>query len=411
MFQQLKNIYHLFQAILANIIYGFPSRHLKVIGVTGTDGKTTTTQLIAHILKSVGKRVSFISTVHASIAGKDYDIGFHVTTPSPFAIQKFLRQSAINGDEYFILETTSHALDQNRVWGVNYEIGVLTNVTHEHLDYHRNYEEYVKVKTKLLKMANKAVVNEDDESYRYIRYQISNIKAYGLRHSGDPEGARQVKDDCRILTRFWTSQNDLTLFNKYNYAAAYTVCKTLGLNDKEILEAMKDFELPKGRLDTVYEGDFSVVIDFAHTPNAFASLLSEMRNQIKKEKGRLIHVFGAAGLRDRTKRLKMGEISGKYSDIVILTEEDYRSEDPQKICSQIIAGLRKSGMEKSGKKHFEVIIDRTSAIKEAIGQARKGDVVVITGKAHEKSLCRGRVEYPWDEYEAVKKALTNVIKP
>src|SRR3989339_1761298 len=148
--QKIKNIYHLFQAVLANIFYGFPSRKLKVIGITGTDGKTTTTHLIAHILKTAGKKASFVSSVYASIGGVESDIGFHVTTPSSFILQKLLKQSADNHDEYFVLETTSHALDQNRVWGIKYEIGVITNITHEHLDYHRTYEEYVKAKLKLL---------------------------------------------------------------------------------------------------------------------------------------------------------------------------------------------------------------------------------------------------------------------
>ncbi len=139
--QKLKNIYHLFKAVIANIYYGFPSRRLKIIGVTGTDGKTTTTHLIYHILKVAGKRVSMISSVYANIGSKVYDTGFHVTTPNPLEIQKYLNLAVKNKDEYFVLETTSHALDQNRVWGVNYKISVVTNITEEHLDYHKTYEE------------------------------------------------------------------------------------------------------------------------------------------------------------------------------------------------------------------------------------------------------------------------------
>src|SRR3990167_796186 len=161
--QKLKNIYHLFQAILANLWYGFPSRRLKVIGVTGTDGKTTTTHLIAHILKTAGKKTSFVSTVCASIGGKESDIGFHVTTPSPFALQKLLKHSVDNNDKYFVLETTSHAIDQNRIWGIKYEIGVITNITHEHLDYHKNYEEYRNTKYKLLLNSKVAILNEADD--------------------------------------------------------------------------------------------------------------------------------------------------------------------------------------------------------------------------------------------------------
>ncbi|MFA6532798.1 MAG: Mur ligase family protein [Patescibacteria group bacterium] len=361
MFQKLKNIYHLFQAILANIFYGFPSRKLKVIGVTGTDGKTTTTHLIAHILKTAGKKVSFVSSIFASIGGQESDIGFHVTTPSSFALQRLLKQSAENHDEYFVLETTSHALDQNRVWGINYEVGIITNITHEHLDYHKNYEEYSKTKLKLLEIAKVGIKNTD---------KIANI-------------VNQIPN--------------LTLFNKSNYSSAYMVCKQLGISDQEILKSMKTFELPKGRLDLVYDKYFKVIIDFAHTPNALLQLLPAVRKLFLKKGGRLIHVFGSAGLRDFTKRPLMGEASAKYSDIIFLTEEDYRTEDLKKICEEIGLGVKN--------KDYKIIVDRQEAINQAIKIAKTGDVVVLTGKAHEKSLCRGKTEEPWDEYEAVEKAL------
>jgi len=362
--QKLKNIYHLFQAILANLCYGFPSRRLKVIGITGTDGKTTTAHLIAHILKRAGKKVSFVSSVYASIGGVESDIGFHVTTPSSFALQKLLKQSADNHDEYFVLETTSHALDQNRVWGINYEVGVITNITHEHLDYHRTYEEYENTKLKLLKMAKVGIKNTS------------------------------------IISSIVKKIPNLTEFNQSNYSSAYNVCKQLGLSDEKILKAMKTFQLPKGRLDLVYDKNFKVIIDFAHTPNALLQLLPAIRKLYLKGNGRLIHVFGSAGLRDFTKRPLMGQASGRYSDLVILTEEDYRTEDPQLICQQIISGIKN--------KTYEIIIDRQQAISKAIKIAKKGDVVVLTGKAHEKSLCRGKTEYPWDEYEAVRKAMKTV---
>ena len=351
--QKLKNIYHFFQAILANIWYGFPSRRLKVIGITGTDGKTTTTHLIAHILKTAGKKVSFVSSVVAD--------GFHVTTPSSFALQKLLKQSEDNHDEYFVLETTSHALDQNRVWGIKYEIGVITNITHEHLDYHKNFEDYAKTKFKLLKMAKIGIKNTE---------KIENL-------------IKKIPD--------------LTKFNQYNYSSAYTVCHQLGLSDEIILKAMKTFQLPKGRLDLVYDKDFKVIIDFAHTPNAFENLLPEIKRQYVKKGGKLIHIFGAAGRRDVTKRPLMGEVSGKYSDRIILTEEDYRTEDPKDICQQIASGIKN--------KNYQIILDRQEAINQAITIAKKGDVIILTGKSHEKSLCRGKTEELWDEYKAVKKAL------
>ncbi|MCL4364260.1 Mur ligase family protein [Patescibacteria group bacterium] len=380
MFQDLKNIYHFLQALLANIYYGFPSRRLNVIGVTGTDGKTTTTQLIAHVLKSSGKKVSFISTVKAVVAGKEYDVGFHVTTPSPFAIQRFLRQSVENGDEYFVLETTSHAIDQNRVWGIDYKLAVLTNVTHEHLDYHRTYEDYIMTKSVILKAAKVAFVNEDDESYNYIKDQKFNSK-------------KTYKVEKIIKNNF----SDKTKFNQYNFSAAYRVCNYLGISDEKIIEAIKTFQLPKGRLELVYDEDFKVMIDFAHTPNAFQQLLPEVKKMFLKNGGRLIHVFGSAGLRDNSKRSLMGLVSSEYSDIIILTEEDFRTEKPEEICRQIASGIKN--------KKYEIIIDREQAIDKAIKSAKKGDIVLLTGKSHEKSLCRGKIEYPWSEHQAVKKAL------
>lgn len=351
--QKLKNIYHFFQAVLANIYYGFPSRRLKVIGITGTDGKTTTTHLIAHILKTAGKKVSFMSSVVAS--------GFHVTTPSSFALQRLLKQSVDRHDEYFILETTSHALDQNRVWGIKYEIGLITNITHEHLDYHKTYKDYAKTKFRLLKMAKVGIENS---------YKIANI-------------IKKIPN--------------LTKFNQYNYSAAYYVCQELRISDKIILKAMKEFQLPKGRLDLVYDKDYKIIIDFAHTPNALLQLLPEIRKLYIKKDGRLIHVFGSAGLRDFTKRPLMGEISDKFSDIIIVTEEDSRTEDPRLICKQITSKIKN--------KNSQIILDRQQAINQAVKTAKENDVVVITGKGHENSLCRGKIEYPWDEYEAVKKAL------
>lgn len=380
MIQKLKNVYHLLQAILANIWYGFPSRKLKVIGVTGTDGKTTTTHLITHILKTAGKKVSMISTIYAKVGSHEYETGLHTTTPSSFTIQKMLSLAVKDNEEFFVLETTSHALDQNRVWGIKYKIGIITNITHEHLDYHKTYDEYVKSKLKILLNSKLAVLNKDDRSYNLLNQKLKiKIQNYNSKF--------------KILEKL----PELTLYNKYNYSAAYTVCKQLGLSDEIILRAMKTYHLPKGRLDLVYNKDFKVIIDFAHTPNAFKQLLPEIRKIYLKKTGRLIHVFGSAGLRDFTKRPLMGEVSGKYSDIIILTEEDYRTEDVQKICQQIASGIKN--------KEYQIITNRQAAINQAVKIANANDVVVITGKAHEKSLCRGKTEYPWDEYEAVKKAL------
>ena len=366
MFQKIKNQYHLLQAAAANILYGFPSRRLKVIGITGTDGKTTTTTLVYHILKSSGRSVSMISTINADIAGHKYDLGFHVTTPDSFMIQRFLKMSADNNDEFFVLETTSHALDQNRVWGIRFEVGAITNITHEHLDYHGTFEEYKKTKLKLFKMANSGIMDSNQNE--------------------------KIIENLPNLTRF----------NKQNYSVAYRICKYLGLDDSEIIKAMKTFILPKGRMEIVYDHEFKIIIDFAHTPNALFELLPEIRKKYLKNSGKMIHVFGAAGLRDATKRPMMGEASNKYSDKIILTEEDYRTEDPIIICKTIASKIKDN--------KYEIIINRVEAIKKAISIAKRDDVIVITGKGHEKSLCRGKLEYLYSEHEAVSSGLKELKK-
>ena len=383
--QKLKNIYHLFQAISANVFYGFPSKKLKIIGITGTDGKTTTTHLIYHILKSSGKKVSMISTVYAQIGEKQYDTGFHVTTPSAFSVQKLIFEAYKAESKYFILESTSHRLEQNQLWGINFEIGVLTNITHEHLDYHGDYEEYVKAKLKLLLNSKVAIVNVDDESYKIIS-QKSKVKIQ--KYNSKVKSLEELPE--------------LTKFNRYNYAAAYKVCRELGVSEEIILKAMKTFQLPEGRWELVYDKEFKVMIDFAHTPNALLQLLSEVRKKYLKRSGRLIHVFGAAGLRDSSKRYEMGRVSAMNSDVIILTEEDYRTEDLYKICEQIGEGI------KFVNKSYTMIERRIDAISKAIEMAQFGDIIVLTGKAHEKSLCRGKKEYPWNEKETVEKIIKSL---
>ena len=430
MWQGIKNIYHLANAILANLWFGFPSRSLTVIGVTGTDGKTTTVSLIYHILHTAGYNASMISSVGAIIGGKNYDVGFHVTTPSPWSLQNFIKKAV----GYLVLETTSHALDQHRVFGIKFDVGVLTNVTHEHLDYHKSYESYVATKARLLTMARVAIVNRDDHSYELISNlkTASFAKASAAKQNSKTSGfARQLKTQ-KLITygmgmnsdinpkKFPFKTNLIGEFNKYNILAAVGVCKALGISDQDIKRAIQSFNPPIGREEIVYKNSFTVMVDFAHTPNAFEQILSSLRPSTK---GRLIHVFGSAGERDRSKRPLMGKASAKYSNVIILTSEDPRSEPVEKIMEEVEKGIfnfqffPQSGIPlrgtifnennklKNNKKYLFKISNRQEAINTAIKMARKGDFVLITGKAHEKSMNYGRGEEPWDEFEAVKKAL------
>jgi UDP-N-acetylmuramoyl-L-alanyl-D-glutamate--2,6-diaminopimelate ligase len=381
MWQQIKNIYHLGMAILANIFYGFPSRKIKIVGVTGTDGKTTTTSLIYHILSTAGFKSSMVSSVGAIVGGENYDIGFHVTTPSSFGVQKFIKKAVDSGSKFLVLETTSHALDQYRVFGIKYEVGVLTNVTHEHLDYHKTYENYIKTKERLFKMSKVSIANKDDDSFPLLN---SSPRTYGMGKDADVNPSN-----------FPFKTNLVGDFNKYNVLAAVSACKALGIEDRVIRRGIESFTPPKGREDIIYKKDFTVMIDFAHTPNAIDQILRSIRVSIK---GKIIHVFGSAGARDVTKRPLMGEMSSKYADVIILTAEDPRREPVEKIMSEIASGINK---------RIKVlkISDRKDAIRQAIKMAKKGDYVLLTGKSHEKSMNYGHGEEMWDEYSAAQEAL------
>ena len=394
MWQKLKNIYHLFTAIAANFIFWFPAKKLNVIGVTGTDGKTTTVSLIYHILKESGQKVSMLTSIGAMVGDKKYDTGFHVTTPDSFSLQKILRRAVSAKSKYFILEVTSHAIDQHRIWGVPFAIAVVTNITSEHLDYHKNYDKYLKTKAKLLKLSKTAIVNRDDLSYKFLKEEVKNNNrknwiTYGLTK------------DCDVNPYTYPQKNikGLDEFNKYNLLAAIAVCRTLGLDKEKIDKAISTFKMPLGRVDLVYEKKFKVMIDFAHTPNAFEKVLSSLR---KKVKGRIIHVFGSAGERDSAKRPVLGEISSRYTDIIVLTAEDPRSESASKIIEEIAEGIKKAKVK------VLKIPDRKEAINAAIRMAAKDDLVIITGKAHERSINYGKGEEPWNEYEVVKQALSKI---
>ncbi len=390
MWQKTKNIYHLFVAVLANGFFRFPGRRLRVIGVTGTDGKTTTTTLIYHILKSAGKNVSLISTVAAYIGENTYDTGFHVTNPSSIPLQKFLQKitqlGAEDKENYLVLEVTSHGIDQNRIWGIPFAIAVVTNITHEHLDYHKTYDHYLQTKARLLKKAHIAILNKDDSSYEPLIKLLGPKKIISY-------GVNSVADVTPKTFPFVSQMQGG--FEQYNELAAISVCRELGISETVIKKGIETFELPKGRMEIVYNKSFTVIVDFAHTPNAFAQLLPQLK---KKYTGRLIHVFGAAGERDKTKRPEMGKISATFADVSIVTSEDPRSEHIDKISEHIIQGMERKN------EHY-LIPDRKEAIEKGVFLAKKGDVVVVTGKAHEGSMNYGHGEQLWDEFGVVESAL------
>lgn len=405
MIQKLKNIIHGAQAELASTIYTRGRRKIPTIGVTGTDGKTTTSSLIFHILRSSGLNPAMITTVAAQIGDLTYDTGLHTTTPSPFALQKYIAKARNSKADYLVLEVTSHALDQNRTRGIEFKIGVLTNITHEHLDYHGTYERYVKVKSKLFKRAQIPILNLDDEAYKLIKKNLGDRKiyTYALKNKSADFTPKSVGIDFP----------DEFNFNFENFMAAIAVSEILGIDKQKIKEALNTFKFPKGRQEIVFDRGFRVIVDFAHTPNSFARVLPVLK---KTTDGRLIHVFGSAGQRDMLKRPLMGKKSAESADIIILTAEDPRSEKIEDINSQIKLGitgfefLNHEGLdEAAGKKVLFEIPDRQKAIQFAIKIAKKGDTVVATGKGHEQSMNLGRGEIPWSDQEAIEKAIKKKI--
>ncbi len=387
MIRSFKGLYHLLIAIVANVWFGFPSRKLTVIGVTGTDGKTTTTTLIYEVLKTAGYKTSMITSVHAVIAGKAYDTGFHVTTPSAWWVQKYLREAVNHKDTHMVLEVTSHGLAQHRVFGVQFAVGVITNVTHEHLDWHKTFKHYLKTKLSLLRRSKVAVVNRDEaevynQAMPYIRRKT--VITYAIRR------------EAKITPKTYPFTSKLLgEFNQYNCLAALSVAYALDIPKKAAVSAIREFGGISGRMEVVVDKPFTVIVDFAHTPNAIDKALRSARALTKK---RLIHVFGSAGKRDITKRPMMGKFSSKYADIIVLTEEDYRTENVETIMDEVQAGIE------PGPQVYR-FPNRQDAVNYAIKSAVAGDMVILTGKGHEQSLCRGTREYPWSEHAAVKKAM------
>ncbi|EKD85260.1 MAG: UDP-N-acetylmuramoylalanyl-D-glutamate-2,6-diaminopimelate ligase [uncultured bacterium] len=381
----INNLYHLPKAALANIIYRSSAPGgLKIIGVSGTDGKTTTVNMIYQILKTAGKKVSMISTVCAVIGGKIYDTGFHVTSPDPFKVQKFIKLAKENGDEYLVLEVTSHALDQYRFWGIKFDIGVITNVAHEHLDYHKTQENYLKTKLKLIENCEFAILNQS------VKGKGKKVVTFGL--SAGDLNQKQVGLKLKMPGDY----------NIENALAALSVAFALNINKDIARRALESFTGVTGRMEEIENNrGIRIFIDFAHTPNALEQVLKSLREQAK---GRLIAVFGSAGKRDVKKRSLMGRAGGELADIVIVTAEDPRGE-LEIINRQVVSGAIEAG--KIMEKNLFVVEDRSRAIDFAINKiAKKGDIVGIFGKGHEQSInLDGKKEVPWSDKEAIESSL------
>ena len=379
-------------SVIASAWNDNPAKKLKIIGVTGTDGKTTTSTIIYWLLKEAGFKVGLITSVSAEIRDKEVDTGFHVTNPEPIPLQAFLRKMVEEDSEYAVIEVTSHGLDQKRVYGVPFEVGVLTNITHEHLDYHGSFADYTKAKAKLFQLVGIAILNKSDSSFELIRKYIPKTVKIISYPGADLD--KTVKK--AIKERF--SQD----YNQLNAEAASLVAKEYGVASASMARAISTFPAVSGRLQEVAnKKGIKIYVDFAHTPNALKSVLSGVKKGTRR---RIIAVFGCAGERDTKKRPMMGKISSELADFTVITSEDPRSEDPNNIIDQMISRIK-------GDKNYIAIPERGEAIYHAINKvAKKGDTVIICGKGHEKSMAYGKREYPWSDFEAVEMALKGKVK-
>jgi UDP-N-acetylmuramoyl-L-alanyl-D-glutamate--2,6-diaminopimelate ligase len=414
LFQIIEPYGHLIEAIILNLRYGFPARHLKVIGVTGTNGKTTTAYFIYHILRRAGYRVGLMTTVAYGVDENIKPQVHHMTNVPVKELMQRLTWMKRQGIDWLVLETTSHALAQNRIWGVPYSVAVMTNVTHEHLDYHQTFERYRSAKVKLFKLAARnhsglrtGVANADDPSWRFFTDVVPVFVTYGLEH-GELQATNIHLDSSG--SDYELKYKDMRLpikvnmpgkFNIENSLAAAATGIVIGLSDKQIINGIADLKNVEGRMTTIDEGqDFTVIVDFAHTPDSFEKLFKDIKSVVK---GKLIVMFGSAGRRDETKRAEQGRLAGEYADEVIVTEEDDRDVDGQVIMDQIAEGVERTG--KIRDKDLFLVHDRTEAINFAIQRAQINDVVLLLGKGHEKTIERSGGEQPWDESQVARQAL------
>lgn len=393
-FRRVEPAGHLTEAILENIVYGFPAKDLKVIGITGTAGKSTTCALVYHMLKENGYKVGLMTTISI-----DYGDGSglihnttRMTSVGSLKLLQAVKRMKANGVEWLVLETTSHALAQHRVWGVPYSIVAFTNLSPDNLEYHGTFERYRRAKLRLFEQANRnrkgqrlGLVNTDDPSGKYFVRTIKNPISYGL-NSGDLRAtniklaASGSSFEASLDGQSYKIRTNLPgQFNIYNCLAAIGVTRAAGLNKTQIEKSIASLPSVEGRMNSIDEGqDFTVIVDYAPTPEAFTQVYAAVKPLTKAH---IITVFGSAGRRDTLKRPIQGEIAGKNSDIVILTEEDDRDQDGLQIIKEIAKGAEKAGKVKDKTMFF--VHEREQAVQKAIDMARKDDIVLLLGKGEE----------------------------
>ncbi|MFD7521230.1 UDP-N-acetylmuramoyl-L-alanyl-D-glutamate--2,6-diaminopimelate ligase [Paenibacillus chitinolyticus] len=404
-------------SVLSACVYGYPSRKMKVIGITGTNGKTTTSFLVEHILRDQGFRTGLMGTISAKI-GSEF-IPMERTTMEASDLQRTFRLMADEGTDYCVMEVSSHALDLGRVKGVRFRGGVFTNLTQDHLDYHETMDKYEAAKGLLFsRMGNEftgdagdkqyAVLNADDPSTeRLAKLTAAEVITYGVNRDCDVKAAnisitaKGTEFDVVSFAGTESMRMKLVgLFNVYNALAAISVSLAEGLSLSQIKESLASMPGVDGRMEIVDEGqEFLVLVDYAHTPDGLRNALGSIREFAQ---GRIKCVFGCGGDRDRTKRPLMGKVTGELSDDVYVTSDNPRTEDPGAILLDIVPGLVEAGVDES---RYKLLVDRPEAIQKAIEEAGPQDVVLIAGKGHETYQDIAGVKHDFDDRLIARAAL------
>jgi len=389
--------------------YGYPARKLKMIAITGTNGKTTTSAYVNSVLKVAGLKTAVYTTAFFEIAGEVTPNHTHMTVTSQASVQRFFAKARDAGVDWVIMEVTSMALHQGRVGGLKPEIGIVTNLTQDHLDYHKTMEKYAAAKALLFTKyhAKHAVLNGDDEWFEFF-LQRAGVKPIVVGASKKANIQLSTMQNTARGSNFTVEINDnnsrfttrlLGKFNVYNALCAIAVGEILGIGHSKIAQGVADLEAVPGRMEQIEAGqDFAVLVDFAYTPDALENALTTLRPLTK---GKLRIVFGATGDRDRSKRHAMGEVVGKLADAIYLTDDETYTEDPKTIRDMVYQGL----VEAKAKAKTVVVDDRLEAIKRAFADAKKGDTVLLTGIGHENYRNMGGKKLPWDEREVARKLL------
>ena len=429
--------YHIVRTATVGARAHWPGKKLTVIGVTGTNGKTTTCFMIWKMLNAAGHKTGLMTTVAWGVDQLENQIE-HMTTVDAATLNQRIAKIAASGAEFLVLEVTSHALAQHRILGVPIDTAVFTNLTHEHLDYHRTFENYRAAKVKLFKKAKFGIVNADDPNSKYFAREVTAVKSYGLQQGDLQAHDIELRADG---VRFTADGQKFQLylpgkFNVSNALAAILVGQHYGLKNRQIATGLKTLEAVEGRMNLIDEGqNFQVLVDFAHTPDAFeqvfhavapayggtrteraklrasgkakTSSAQQKPSQKTTRPGRIITLFGGAGFRDESTRPERGAIAGKYSDIIIITEDDSRTEDPVAIANDFKRGVRRSGFPE---KDLYVELNRQKAIRLALSLARRGDLVLILGKGHEKTILRADGPHPFEDLKVTKKELCRLLR-